>query len=232
MFGVVMFFVLWFPLNVARRLWWRWRIEGIEKLPPRPQGMILAANHLNWTDIHVLGASLPLSHRPWWMAKAELFSSRAFSWWLRQMQVIPIKRGKRDMTALVACEDALRAGAALVVIPEGHRSQTGQIQQARGGVVRLAVRTGCPIVPVAIWGTELGLRGAITRKPIHVVFGTPYRPDVQGEHIPFDRMNELTDEVMLRIASLMPEQYWGVYRARLAQSKAQVAGLAGETTQG
>jgi 1-acyl-sn-glycerol-3-phosphate acyltransferase len=151
------------------------------------------------------------------LAKVELFQSRAAAWWLREMQVVAIRRGKRDLSALEACENALRAGAPLIIFPEGHRSSTGGLQEAKPGVVRMSVRSGCPIVPVALQGTEHGFRGAMTRKPITVTFGKPYYPDVQGTHIPSDKMSELTEEVMLQIATLLPEQYWGFYRERMQQ---------------
>ncbi|KPV51714.1 glycerol acyltransferase, partial [Kouleothrix aurantiaca] len=106
MLGAFMYFCLWLPLNIARLIWWNWKVEGKENLPPRGQGMIVAVNHINWTDIHILGASLPLSHRPWWIAKIEMFLNRGVTWWLRQMQVIPIKRGKRDTAATDASATA------------------------------------------------------------------------------------------------------------------------------
>ena len=221
MLGALMYFLLWLPLNICRVLWWNWKVEGVENLPPRPQGCVLAVNHLNWTDIHILGASLPLSHRPWWIAKVEMFGNRLAAWWLREMQVIAIRRGKRDLAALQLGEAALRAGAPLVIFPEGHRSDTGQLQQGKSGAVRLAVRSGCPIVPIAIYGTEAGLKGAATRKPIRVVIGTPYHPvAVNPDHIPADEIDRLTDEMMLRIAELMPERYWGYYRDKMLPASA------------
>jgi len=223
MLGAFMYFCLWVPLNTLRRIWWNWDIQGTENLPPRGQGMILCVNHLNWTDIHILGASLPLSHRPWWMAKTEMFENRVVSWWLRVMQVIPIKRGRRDTTAMEASEDALRHGAALVIFPEGHRSRTGGLLEGHGGAIRLAARTGTPIVPIAIWGTEAGLKGALLRKPIHLHIGQPFFIHVRDGKIPFDRMNELTDEMMLAIARLLPEQYWGFYQPKMLTQR-EVAG--------
>ena len=217
MLGAIMYFLIWAPLQIARKLWWRWSVEGVENLPPRGQGAVLVVNHLSWTDIHILGASLPLSHRPAWVAKIEMFLNPIVTWWLREMMVIPIKRGKRDLTAMVAAEEALQHGAALVIFPEGHRSSTGGLLEGRGGAVRLAVRTGCPIVPIAIWGTEAGLRGAARRAPIHLRIGKPYYITAENGKIPWDRMNELTEEMMLRIAELMPEQYWGFYRDRMMQ---------------
>lgn len=217
MLGAFMYFCLWLPLNIARLIWWNWKVEGKENLPPRGQGMILAVNHLNWTDIHILGASLPLSHRPWWIAKIEMFLNRAITWWLREMQVIPIKRGKRDTAAMDASETALREGGVLVVFPEGHRSREGGLLEGRGGAVRLAVRTGVPIVPIAIWGTENGLKGAALRKPIHVKIGKPFYMSAPNGKIPWDRMNELTETMMLSLAELLPAEYWGFYRERMVQ---------------
>lgn len=216
MLGAFMYFCIWLPLNILRRTWWNWKVEGVANLPPRGQGMIIAINHVHWSDIHILGASLPLSHRPWWIAKIEMFLNPLVTWWLKQMQVIPIKRGKRDMAAMEASEEALKSGAVLIVFPEGHRSRTGGLLEGRGGAIRLAARTGVPIVPVAVWGTEHGLAGAARRTPIHVKIGKPYVVNVPpGGKIPMDRMAELTEEMMLHIAELLPSQYWGFYRERM-----------------
>lgn len=219
MFGTIMYLLMWVPLNVMRKIWWRWRIEGLENLPPEGQGYVIAVNHLDWMDIPILGASLPLKRRPWWMAKVELFENKFAAWWFSQMFVIPIKRGKRDLSAFIACEKVLKEGAGLVVFPEGHRSDTAELQEAKSGVVRLSVRSACPIVPVAIWGTEHSLAGMMRRELITVRFGKPFYPDVEGTHIPWARMNALTEESMLQIAALLPEKYWGFYREPMLSRK-------------
>lgn len=211
MLGALMYVFLWIPLQFARRFLWRWHIEGRENLPPLGQGMILVVNHLNWTDIHIVGASLPLTYRPAWIAKIEIFINPFVVWWLRTMQVIPIHRGQRDMRALADAEAVLRRHKPLIIFPEGHRSDTGGLLEGHGGAIRLAARTGCPIVPIAVWGTETGLRGAVRGQPIHVRIGEPYTIAIEGQKIPWNLMQELTEDMMVRIAVLMPERYWGHY---------------------
>ncbi|HEU5013264.1 MAG TPA: lysophospholipid acyltransferase family protein [Roseiflexaceae bacterium] len=215
MAGAYMYAFLWVLLYGFRRFWWRWSIEGLEHLPPRDQGMLIAVNHIDWIDIPIIGGSLPYSHRLSWMAKAELFGHPLTEWFFRTMQCIPIRRGKRDVAALYASQEALQRGAVLLMFPEGHRSGTGQLQEGRNGAIRLAVRTGCPIVPVAVWGTESGFRGAMLRKPIHLRVGAPYHPAPQGTHLSAARLEELTGDMMTRIAALLPEQYRGVYHDRV-----------------
>jgi 1-acyl-sn-glycerol-3-phosphate acyltransferase len=219
MLGVLFYRFVWVALWVLRKVWWKWTIIGQAHLQPRGQAMILAVNHLHWTDTCVLGASLPLSLQPTWMAKAELFAHPVAAWWLRAIQVIPVSRGRHGLSALVAAEEALKGGAALIIFVEGHRSATGGLQEGQGGAVRLAVRSGVPIVPIALWGTEAGLRGICLRKPIHVRIGEPYIVSTEISKISQQRMTELTDELMLRLAALLPERYWGVYRERMERTK-------------
>ena len=194
MLGVFFYRFVWVTLWVLRHVWWKWTITGQAHLKPRGQAMILAVNHLHWTDTCVLGASLPLSLQPTWMAKAELFTNPVAAWWLRAIQVIPVSRGRHGLGALVAAEEALKRGAALIIFVEGHRSATGGLQEGQGGAVRLAARTGCPIVPIALWGTEAGLPGICLRSPIRVSIGEPYIVSTETSKISQQRMSELTDD--------------------------------------
>jgi len=217
MLGVLFYRLVWVALWVLRHVWWKWTITGQAHLKPRGQAMILAVNHLNWTDTCVLGASLPLSLQPTWMAKAELFAHPVAAWWLRAIQVIPVSRGRHGLGALAAAEEALKSGAALIIFVEGHRSDTGGLQEGQGGALRLAARSGVPIVPIALWGTEAGLGGICLRRPIHVSIGEPYAISTETSKISQQRMTELTDELMLRLAALLPERYWGVYRDKMTR---------------
>lgn len=214
MLGALMYTIIWSSLKFLRvsRIW-NWKVEGIENLPPRGEGMLLAINHVHWLDSLIVACSLPLSYRLSWIAKIEIFANPVFSWWFRQMQVIPIKRGQRDLNALAAAEDALKAGAVLIIYPEGHRSRTGGLIEGRSGAVRLAIRSQVPIVPISIRGTENGLKGAFLRKPIQLRIGEPYKIDIEPTaKIPADQMSALTNAMMLRIANLLPEERRGVYR--------------------
>ncbi len=211
MIGTMMYTLIYGLVSLFRHLWWNWQITGLENLPPRSRGLVVASNHLDWTDVYILGVSFPLSYRLTWIAKIEAFSNALVSRFLRQMNVIPLRRGEADRQAYVAAKKALEEGAALVVFPEGHRSPTGGLIEGQHGAVRLAVRTGCPIIPIALWGTEKGFKGAMLRKPIHVKIGKPYHPSLELTNMR-DRWEQLTEDLMVRIAALLPEEYRGIYR--------------------
>jgi 1-acyl-sn-glycerol-3-phosphate acyltransferase len=199
----------------------RWKVEGLENLPPRNAGgIILVSNHIDWIDIPAIGMLLPFAYRLSWLAKIEIFDNPFAAWWFRQMKVIPIKRGRRDLGALEAAEDALRAGAVMLIYPEGHRSRDGKLQQGRGGAVRLAMRAGCPIVPMGIIGSEVGLGGALRGKPVTLRIGQPYKvmATVDGR-IPPDQMEQLTTNMMHRIAALIPPHQHGFYAAPITQTE-------------
>lgn len=218
MFAYVVYGLLYIIIHFFRLIgWWRWSIEGVERLPPREQGgMILVMNHINWVDIPAVGALLPFRYRLSWLAKIEIFANPIAGWFFRNMNVIPIRRGKRDLAALDAAAEALRNGAVLLIFPEGHRSRNGILQPGRGGAIRLAMQAGVPIVPMAITGTEHGFRGTLRREPVHITIGEPYRIEpLPDNKIPADVMDRLTTEMMLKIAAMLPPAQRGPYAALL-----------------
>jgi 1-acyl-sn-glycerol-3-phosphate acyltransferase len=218
MIGWLCYAALYAFIHTCRLIgWWRWSIKGLANLPPREaSGMIIAMNHIHWVDIPAIGAMLPFRYRLSWFAKSELFRNPVMGWWFRQMNVIPVNRGKRDLAALDSSVEALRSGAVLLIFPEGHRSRNGVLQPGRGGAIRMAMQAGVPIVPVTIAGTEHGFRGTLSRRPVRLSVGAPLRvpPSVDGK-LPTDRMEQLTTELMLRIAAPLPPEQRGPYAALL-----------------
>lgn len=214
MLGTLIYALLYLFIHLCIKIgWWRWRVEGYENLPARDAGgMIVVMNHIHWIDILAAGALLPFRYRLSWLAKAELFSNPVFSWFFAIMNVIPVRRGKGDLMALDAAAEALRQGAVLMVFPEGHRSRTGQLKKGHGGAVRLAMTTGMSIVPLAITGTQAGIRGTFLRQRVLLRIGKPYRVEPAGEgKATSDTINRLTDGMMTSIADMLPEPYQGVY---------------------
>ena len=192
-----------------------WSVSGRENLPPRPQGLILAVNHVHWHDIPLIGWAVPLSHRPWWFAKVDLVDG-IFGKWFTMMQVIPVRRGQRDIQAIERAADRVAQGAVLVIFPEGTRGFDGKLQQGRGGTARIALRANAQIVPVAIIGNQRKFWFS-TR---HLHFGKPYTPEIRDgniDKIPAPEMARLTTEIMIHIAQLLPPELHGFYAEEMAK---------------
>jgi 1-acyl-sn-glycerol-3-phosphate acyltransferase len=103
----------------------------------------------------------------------------------------------------------LAAGGIVAVAPEGRRSKSGGLQRGRNGVARLAVRTGAPVVPVAIWGQEHAFRSwrRLRRAPVDVRFGAP--PSLRS--LEASAPTVVTTRIMVEIARLLPPEYRGAY---------------------
>lgn len=195
----------------------KWTVVGREHLPPPGQPFVLIVNHIKWHDIMVVAGTIPLTHIPYWLAKSELFKP-VLGWWLRSMQAIAVKRGQSDSAALDAAVETLKQNHIMIVFPEGHRSGTGKLQKGRGGAVRMALRAGVPIVPVAIHGVEKGI-GA----PITITYGKAWQPVSHSGviNIDPDEMTALTDEMMCHIAEMLPHEYHGYYADMMHLRKGQ-----------
>jgi len=201
------------PLRCLFTLTMRVEAEGVEHLP-RSGGAVLVSNHLTDFDPFLLGTLfLRQLH---FMTKEELFRG-PLGWWLRSGGGFPVRRGEVDRAALRVAEDMLRAGKVVMIFPEGHRSQGTEMQAARSGAVLLASRVGCPIVPVAIAGTErLRLAGppgdtlarVLSRPRVRVRVGEPI---AMGEAQRGRGRQVAADLLMRRIVQMLPPAYHGVY---------------------
>ncbi len=205
---------------------WRPRVEGRENIPERGP-VILAANHLSFVDSMIIPMVAP--RRVAFIAKAEYFETRGIKGRLMRafftaIGAIPVRRGdhRAAMDSLDQSLALINSGGAFVIYPEGTRSLDGRLYRGRVGVGWLALKSGAPIVPVGVSGTERVLPvGAKIPKvvPVTVRFGEPIDP-VKLE-LPGDPVAEnsrarraVVDAVIEQIQRLSGQEYAGVYNER------------------
>ena len=202
-----------FILRLLLRLIARVEVSGFENMPAA-QGYVIAANHIGRLD-----AAMPyyfLDRPDIIVMVAEKYRKHALTRWLtRLVNGIFIDRYNADVGALRRTLRRLQGGGILTMTPEGTRSKSGNLNEARPGGIFLTWKAGVPILPAAITGTEDAVvRDRLKhfrRLDIKIRAGKPFTlPPVKGK----DRdalMQEYTDEVMCRIAALLPPDRRGFY---------------------
>lgn len=150
---------------------------GDQRLPVKG-GFVVALNHLSVADPPVVGAYVyDAGWFPRFMAKAELFNTWPVGPLLRGVGQIPVQRRSAVAAqALNAAAETIAAGRAVVIFPEGTTNKTADLwpMPMKSGAVRLALTTGAPLIPAAIWGTERALPWRPWRRPKAAIrFGEP-----------------------------------------------------------
>ena len=147
-------------------------VIGLENIPSSP--CIVASNHRSNLDPPVLNAVFP--EPLFFLAKEELFKP-PLGWILRHMRAIPVRRSASDLETLERVINILKKGCKVGIFPEGTRANPGEFLKPKPGVGLLAIRSGFPVLPVYIHGTDEVLpRGAIFPKfgaSVKVVIGKP-----------------------------------------------------------
>lgn len=185
--------------------------SGVDYVP-RTGGYLLATNHMSRLDLPLLFIDTP---RPDLIALvADSYKKTPFFYWIvRASGSIWIDRDKADFTAMRAGMDHLRKGGILGIAPEGTRSRVSALLEAKSGTALLAEKMHVPVIPVALEGTEDSMRKLVSLRRPHmwVHFGEPFTLPPLDRN---DREGSLlrnTDEIMCRIAAMLPERYHGFY---------------------
>lgn len=204
--------VIWIRLVVAVVI--SKKVEGRENIPSKGP-VILVCNHLNFADPPTVLSLLP--RRSKWLVKEEWFRNPIIGLPARAGGLMPVRRSKADFAALRRAQAVLGQGLILGIFPEGTRSKTGMLGEGEPGAAYLALRTGVPILPVAVFGTEkIKLpKGIFQRnKGIHVRFGKVFRLEKAAGRIENADVAAANRRIMLSIRDMLPSEYHGVYSER------------------
>lgn len=174
--------------------------------------LILVGNHINFLEVPVV---IPHIDHPnvIGVSKRESWKNPLFNFLFNQWNIIPIDRGLVDREAFRLMEEALKQNRVIAISPEGTRSKTGKLLQGKPGVVAIAVRSDAPLLPVAFYGYENFWQNLkrFRKTDFRVVVGKPFKLNMQGQALSRDLRQEVTDEIMYKIAEILPEYYRGYY---------------------
>jgi len=161
-------------------LWFNWRFEGLEHVPTEGP-VLIACNHISYLD--------PLAHaymllkaglRPRFLAKKELYGNALLRLALQGMRQIPVERGSGSSAPVDAARDTLNTGEAVLIYPEGTITRNPDFtpMQGRTGVARLTLASDVPVLPIAVWGSQMvwqrkGLGSLKFGRPIWLKAGAP-----------------------------------------------------------
>ena len=195
----------------------RARISGLENFPKRGPAIIVF-NHLGDTDAVLLFATLPFSPIEG-IGKIELYDHWLVGPVFRAYGIIWVHRGQPDRKAIRAALNGLAEGRMLTLAPEGRQSVTGALEEGEDGAAFLSMKSGAPIVPIAITGLEnqniySHLR-SWKRAPVTLSMGEPFFLQEQADRQKM--MRDGTRQIMESLASLLPESYRGYYKSNLSE---------------
>jgi len=191
-------------------------VTGLRHVPATGP-VIVASNHLSFSDSIFMPLVVP--RKVTFLAKSEYFTSPGIKglikrWTFIALGQVPIDRsgGKRSEAALITGLKVLSQGECLGIYPEGTRSPDGRLYKGRTGIARLAIESGAPIVPVAMYNTaEIQPTGQVVPKVrrVEMVFGDPmyFKGDSGDQNL----LREITDQVMMKIQELSAQEYVPIY---------------------
>ena len=192
------------------------KVKGLRNVPGTGP-VIIASNHLSFSDSIFMPLVVP--RKVTFLAKSEYFTSPGPKGLLKKLTFIalgqvPVDRsgGRRSEAALIAGLRVLAEGKCLGIYPEGTRSPDGRLYKGRTGIARLAIESGAPIIPVAMFNTEkIQPTGTVVPKVMRVemIFGEPMY--FEGDSTDLLYLRDVTDQIMATIQALSGQEYIDTY---------------------
>lgn len=185
-------------------------INEMENFPKHGPALVVI-NHLGDADVVLLAATIPTTIDG--MGKIELNEHWLVGPLFRAYGVIYVHRGRPDRRAIRAALEGLAEGRIIAIAPEGRQSLDGKLEEGTEGAAYLAVKSGAPIVPIAMTGTNndnIYNRKWWRRARATLSVGKPFRLQEQADHQKM--MREGTYRIMEALAALLPSSFRGNYR--------------------
>ena len=203
-------FIAWL-VKLGTEILCRIDAPDLHKIPQRGP-MIVISNHTGQLEVAVFFGQLQPRPITGW-AKMEAWDNAFLNWLFTLWGLIPVRRGEGDMSALRKALKALEEGYLFGIAPEGTRNKTGRLKRAHPGAVMLATHSGATILPVAHWGGENFLSNLprFKRTDFHIRVGKPFRLALEGVKMTREVRQQIADEMMIRLAELLPPAYHGEY---------------------
>jgi 1-acyl-sn-glycerol-3-phosphate acyltransferase len=193
-------------VELVCRTYWRVEIIGKDKIPQSGPFVIAPVHRSN---IDTLLAGCLVRRRIRFMGKESLWKYRWSAALFDSLGAFPVQRGTPDREAMRACEEALRGGEPVVLFPEGTRQSGPVLQPLFEGAAFVAARSGVPIVPVGIGGSEWampkGSRKMLPVKVVMVVADPIPPPERSGSRVPRKAVAAVTDELSRRLQQAFDE---------------------------
>ena len=195
------------------------KVKGLRNVPATGP-VIIASNHLSFSDSIFMPLVVP--RKVTFLAKSEYFTSPGPKGLLKKLTFIalgqvPVDRsgGRRSEAALITGLQVLAENECLGIYPEGTRSPDGRLYKGRTGIARLAIESGAPVIPVAMFNTEkIQPTGKVIPKIMRVkmVFGEPMF--FEGDSSDLLYLRDVTDQIMKKIQEMSGQEYVDIYASR------------------
>jgi 1-acyl-sn-glycerol-3-phosphate acyltransferase len=193
----------------------RVKVEGLERIPESGPVLVICNHCSNADGMLLMAFVVPAMGRPMgWLGKEEALRWPLFGWGMRQNGVFGVRRGAGDLEAFRMAKSVLDKGGVLTIFPEGTRSPTGALQEVKEGATVLAVRSGAPILPIAIVGSQrFWPKGKLPRpgRRMTVRVGETFTLSMPKGGDRHESLRTATAEMMRHVAELLPEEQRGVY---------------------